>query len=273
MAPDPQPRSPAFDPAFALEGKTALVTGGTRGIGEAIAHELAGAGARVFLTGRNAGEAQAVAEAIEEKGGRASGLAYDAAAANGPADLARRLGRSDGPRGGLEQLDVLVNNAAILRPHSVQKLTEAEFDEIFTVNTKAAFFLSQQLLPLLGKGRGPSVINITAACAHRPMAGIGAYCASKAAAINLTGTLAQEWASRGIRVNALTPGSVATDMILPRDAAKRDAFVKEMAEQNLMKRLGDPREIARAVRFLASDAASYITGQTLVVDGGLLAHG
>lgn len=277
MPPSPRPRSPEADPAFALEGKTALVTGGTRGIGEAIAHELARAGARVLLTGRSAAQAEAVADAIRKSGGQAIGLAYDAADAAGPAGLAERLGSldasPDGLKDGLEHLDVLVNNAAILRPHSVQKLTEAEFDEIFTVNTKAAFFLSQQLLPLLSQGRGPSVVNITAACAHRPMAGIGAYCASKAATINLTGTLAQEWARRGIRVNALTPGSVATDMILPREADARDRFVEEMAEQNLMKRLGDPREIARAVRFLASDAASYITGQTLVVDGGLLAHG
>ena len=103
------------------------------------------------------------------------------------------------------------------------------------------------------------------------MAGLGAYCASKAAMINFTSTLAQEWAKDGIRVNALTPGSVATDMILPKDAAKRAAFEAEMASQNLMGRLAEPEEIARAVRFLASPAASFMTGQTMVVDGGLLA--
>jgi NAD(P)-dependent dehydrogenase (short-subunit alcohol dehydrogenase family) len=103
------------------------------------------------------------------------------------------------------------------------------------------------------------------------MRGLGAYCASKAAMRNFTSTLAQEWAKDGIRVNALTPGSVATDMILPTDPEKRASFEEDMAEQNLMKRLAEPREIARAIRFLASPAASYMTGQTLVVDGGLLA--
>ena len=103
------------------------------------------------------------------------------------------------------------------------------------------------------------------------MAGIGAYCASKAAMINFTRTLAKEWAADGIRVNALTPGTVATDMILPKDPERRAKFVEDIAENNLMKRIGDPMEIAHATRFLASQASSYMTGQTLIVDGGLLA--
>ena len=103
------------------------------------------------------------------------------------------------------------------------------------------------------------------------MRGLGAYCASKAAMINFTSTLAQEWARDGIRVNALTPGSVATEMILPKDPAKRAAFEEDMASQNLLGRLADPMEIARAVRFLASPAAAFMTGQTLIIDGGLLA--
>lgn len=103
------------------------------------------------------------------------------------------------------------------------------------------------------------------------MAGIGAYSASKAAVLNLTRTLAKEWAKDGIRVNALTPGSVATDMILPKDRERRERFIEEMSSLNLMKRLADPIEIARAARFLASEAASFITGQVLIADGGLLA--
>jgi NAD(P)-dependent dehydrogenase (short-subunit alcohol dehydrogenase family) len=103
------------------------------------------------------------------------------------------------------------------------------------------------------------------------MAGIGAYCASKAAVINFTHTLAKEWAADGIRVNALTPGTVATDMILPKDEERRAKFVADIAKDNLMGRMADPTEIARAARFLASGASSYMTGQTLIVDGGLLA--
>jgi NAD(P)-dependent dehydrogenase (short-subunit alcohol dehydrogenase family) len=169
------------------------------------------------------------------------------------------------------KLDILINNAAILRPHSVGKLTEAEFDEIFGINTKAAVFLCKEAHGLLSAATRAAVVNVTAACAHRPTGGLGAYCASKAAMINFTSTLAQEWAQDGIRVNALTPGSVATDMILPRDEEKRAAFESEMGGQNLLGRLADPVEIARAVRFLASPAASFMTGQTMIVDGGLLA--
>ena len=261
------------DDAFSLAGRTALITGSTRGIGRAIAEDFAAAGARVVVTGRALADAEAVADAIRADGGRASAFSYDALQPGAGRALVADLERKG------MRLDILVNNAAILRPHSVGKLSEEEFDEIFTVNTKAALFLCQEAHRLLrpaqnardGASQYAAVINITAACAHRPMRGLGAYCASKAAMINFTSTLAQEWARDGIRVNALTPGSVATEMILPKDPEKRAAFEKDMASQNLLGRLADPIEIARAARFLASPAASFMTGQTLIVDGGLLA--
>jgi len=253
------------DAAFSLAGQVALITGSTRGIGAAIAEEFAAAGASVVVTGRRPSEAQAVADRIQERGGEAQALAYEAAEDSAPRRLADAVGALH------NKLDILVNNAAVLRPHSVGKLTEQEFDEIFGINTRAALFLSQAAHPLLVRSETASIVNVTAACAHRPMRGLGAYCASKAAMLNFTSTLAQEWAKDGIRVNALTPGSVATDMILPKDAERRAAFEEDMASQNLMRRLADPVEIARAVRFLASPAASYMTGQTLIVDGGLLA--
>ncbi len=247
---------------FRLDGKVALVTGGTRGLGEAVARDFAAAGARVIVTGRDAAQAQTVAKSI---GGDAVGYAYEAGGMAGVESLSSVVIREVG------RLDVLVNNAAILKPHKIEKLTEDEFDQLFQVNVKSALFLTKALLPLLAMGKGAAVVNITAAGGHVPMAGIGAYCASKAAVLNLTRTLAKEWAVKNIRVNALTPGSIATDMILPVDPVKREKFVAEMAAMNLMNRLSDPIEIARAVRFLASDAASFITGQTLIADGGFLA--
>lgn len=253
------------DEAFSLVGKIALITGSTRGIGAAIAEEFAAAGAEVIITGRRPSEAEAVAERIQERGGQSQALAYEAGDEGAPQRLADAVGALH------NKLDILINNAAVLRPHSVGKLTEQEFDEIFGINTRAALFLSQATHPLLVRSETAAIVNVTAACAHRPMRGLGAYCASKAAMLNFTSTLAQEWAKDGIRVNALTPGSVATDMILPKAPDKRATFEEDMASQNLMGRLADPLEIARAVRFLASPAASYMTGQTMIVDGGLLA--
>ncbi len=248
--------------AFRLDGKVCLVTGGTRGIGAAIAEDFAAAGARVVLTGRDGERAKAVADRI---GHDAVGIAYDAGAPGAGTALTEWLTREVG------RLDILVNNAAILKPHRIDRLNEAEFDMIFGVNVKAALFLCQALHPLLAAGGAGVIVNITAAGGHVPMAGIGAYCASKAAVINFTHTLAKEWAADGIRVNALTPGTVATDMILPRDEERRAKFVADIAKDNLMGRMADPIEIARAARFLASGASSYMTGQTLIVDGGLLA--
>jgi NAD(P)-dependent dehydrogenase (short-subunit alcohol dehydrogenase family) len=250
------------DAPFRLDDRVCLVTGGTRGIGAAIAHDFADAGALVILTGRDDEQARKVASEI---GRGARGIGYDAAVPGASAVLADWLAQEVG------RLDVLINNAAVLKPHNIVKLTEAEFDLLFQVNVKAAIFLCQGLRPLLAQSPCGAIVTITAAGAHVPMAGIGAYCASKAAMINFTRTLAKEWAADGIRVNALTPGTVATDMILPKDPERRARFEEDIARSNLMGRIGEPVEIARAARFLASSASSYMTGQTLIVDGGLLA--
>lgn len=251
--------------AFRLDGRVALITGSTRGIGAAIARDFAAAGARVLVTGRQQLQADAIAAEIVTAGGAAQGFAYDAVAVGAAQHLADRVREQVGC------LDILVNNAGILKPHRIGRVSEGEFDLLFQVNVKSALFLSKLLQPLLQESSKAAVVNIAAVGAHVPMEGIGVYCASKAAVLNLTRTLAREWSPQGIRVNALTPGSTATDMILPLDPLQREKFITEMAAQNLMKRLADPAEIARAARFLASDAASFITGQVLIADGGLLA--
>jgi NAD(P)-dependent dehydrogenase (short-subunit alcohol dehydrogenase family) len=249
--------------AFRLDGRVALITGGTRGIGAAIARDFAAAGARVLITGRQQIDAEAAAAEIVVAGGAAQGFAYDATTLDAVQHLAGRI------RDAVGRLDILVNNAAILKPHVIERITEAEFDLLFHVNVKSMLFLSKLLHPLLQESANAAVVNITAVGAHAPVDGIGLYCASKAAVVNLTRTLAREWAP--IRVNALTPGSTATDMILPRAQATRETFIAKLSTLNLLKRLAEPLEIARAARFLASDAASYITGQVLIVDGGMLA--
>ena len=250
---------------FELNNCIALITGSSRGIGKAIAKDFAKSGAEVIVTGRTIEAAKVVTDEIRENGGQANPFAYDASNLNGWNELVSYTKQK------YRRLDILVNNAAVLRPHIITKLSEQEFDDIFHINVRSALFLTKGCLTLLEQSKQAAVVNITAAGARRPLVGIGAYCASKAALVNLTRTLAKEWMRKGIRVNALTPGSVATDMILPADPTKRTEFEKNMARENLMNRLAEPIEIARAVRFLASPAASFITGEELVVDGGYLA--
>jgi len=250
---------------FDLNNCIALVTGSSRGIGEAIAKDFAQSGAEVIVTARKLESADRVVAEIREQGAKAKAITYDAAQQGACDALVSYIEKEYG------RLDILVNNAAILRPHLIKKLSEEEFDEIFQVNVRSALFLTKGCLSLLEQSKQAAIVNITAAGARAPLAGIGAYCASKAALVNFSRTLAKEWARKGIRVNSLTPGSVATDMILPTDLKKRKKFEIDMASENLMNRLADPAEIARAVRFLASPAASFITGEELVVDGGYLA--
>ena len=166
---------------------------------------------------------------------------------------------------------MLVNNAGVLKPHHTVKVTEAELDEIIAVNLKGPVFLSQLALPHLEADGGGSIVNISALGAFQPMAGIGAYCAVKAAMVNWTSTMAKEWTDAGVRVNALVPGPVATEMILPRDPDKRAAFVEEMGAKTLVGRLAEPDDLVGAVIFLASDASAFMTGRSLFLDGGMLA--
>jgi 3-oxoacyl-[acyl-carrier protein] reductase len=242
-----------------LNGKTALVTGASRGIGRASALALAQAGAYV-LVHYNSGTAAAdeVVEAIRAAGGRADKVQADMGAADGPHILAARVREIVG-----ERLDVVVANAGIAKELSIQDTTVADFDELFAVNVRAPYFLVQQLLPVLGAGS--SVVLLSSLAAHASVGQLSAYAATKGAIDTLVLHFAAALGERGIRVNAVAPGVVATDMsAFARTDEGRDFTLGLQA----LKRVANAQDIADAVAFLASDDARWITGDTLRVDGG-----
>ena len=250
---------------FDLRGRSAIVTGGSRGIGSAVARGLAEAGASVVVAARNQMLCDEVAAEIQAAGGRAIGASFDLASPETFEPLVASAVEAFG------KLDILVNNGAILKPHFIEKVTADELSLLHDTNVRGPVLLSRCALPKLEESGKGVIVNVGAVAGHRPMKGLGAYGASKAALLSWTQVMAQEWTPRGVRVNGLTPGSVATDMILPADPEKRAAFVAEMAEQNLFGRIAEPQEMVGPVLFLASDASSFMTGQVLVVDGGLMA--
>jgi NAD(P)-dependent dehydrogenase (short-subunit alcohol dehydrogenase family) len=247
-----------------LDDRVAIVTGGARGIGRALSSGLADAGASVVVTSRSLDICEEHAAAIERTGGTALAVAADIAHHDDRERLVETTVATYG------RLDIVVNNAGLLRPHHTVKVTEAELDELLAVNLKGPVFLSQLALPHLAASGGGSIVNVSALGAFQPMAGIGAYCAVKAAMVNWTSTMAKEWAEHRVRVNTLVPGPVATEMILPRDPAARDAFVAQMSQQTLVGRLAEPEDLVGAVLFLATDASAFMTGRSLFLDGGML---
>jgi NAD(P)-dependent dehydrogenase (short-subunit alcohol dehydrogenase family) len=240
-------------------GKTALVTGASRGIGRAAALALADAGAQVIVHyGRNADEAEAVVAQIRAAGGRAQAIGADLASPEGPADLARQVRAIAG-----ERLDILVANAGIAKAASIEDTTIEDFDALFAVNVRAPFFLVQQLLPTLREGS--SVTFTSSLAAHAAVGSLSAYAATKGAVDTLVKHFAAVLGPRGIRVNAVAPGVVATDMSsFAKTEEGRDATTSMQA----LKRIAQPEDIAGAIAFLASDAARWVSGDTLRVDGG-----
>jgi 3-oxoacyl-[acyl-carrier protein] reductase len=242
-----------------LSGKTALVTGASRGIGRASALALAKAGAQVLVHyNRGAAEAAMVVNEIRAAGGRADAAAADLASAEGPHSLAAEVRRIVGDR-----LDILVANAGISKAATIEDTTVEDFDKLFAVNVRAPFFLVQQLLPLLGSGS--SVILISSLGAHAAVGALSAYSATKGAVNTLAKHFAFVLGARGIRVNAVAPGVVETDM---SNFTKTDAGRDLALGMQALKRLAQPDDIGGVVAFLASDDARWITGDTIRVDGG-----
>jgi 3-oxoacyl-[acyl-carrier protein] reductase len=242
-----------------LIGKTALVTGASRGIGRATALALAKAGAQVIVHYGNAQkEADAVVKEIIAAGGRAQKVSADLSKPHGAHELAKQVRGIVGDR-----LDILVANAGISKAASIEELTVDDFDQLFAVNVRAPYFLVQQLLPTLCKG---STIIFTSSLVARAVAGtLSAYAATKGAIDTLVKHFAATLGERGIRVNAVAPGVVDTDM---SNFTKTDEGRDRALSMQALKRLATPEDIAGAMVFLASDDARWITGDTLRVDGG-----
>jgi 3-oxoacyl-[acyl-carrier protein] reductase len=242
-----------------LNGKTALVTGASRGIGRSAALALAEAGAEVLVHyGRSATEAEAVVSGIHAAGGQAQAVGADLAAPDGPMDLARQVRAITG-----ERLDILIANAGIAKTVSLEETTIADFDALFAVNVRAPFFLVQQLLPVLKEGS--SVVFTSSLAAHAAVGELAAYAATKGAIDTLVKHFAAALGPRGIRVNAVAPGVVATEM---SSFAKTDEGRDATEAMQALKRVAQPEDISGAIVFLASDAAHWVTGDTLRVDGG-----
>jgi len=242
-----------------LTGKTALVTGASRGIGRASALALARQGAEVLVhysSGEK--EAEAVVAEIRAAGGKAQKVSADLRAADGPQTLAKQVREIVG-----ERLDVLVANAGISKAASIEDTTVEDFDNQFAVNVRAPYFLVQQLLPVLGEGS--SVVLLSSLAAHSAVGALSAYAATKGAVDTLVKHFASALGERGIRVNAVAPGVVATDM---SNFTKTDAGREVTLGMQALKRIAQPDDIAGAVAFLASDNARWVTGDTLHVDGG-----
>ena len=240
-------------------GKTALVTGASRGIGRAAALALAKSGAQVLIHyGRGAKEAKSVVEEIRAAGGKAEAVGADLSTPNGPHELAKKVRVIVGDR-----LDILVANAGTSTSATIEETTIADFDAQFAVNVRAPFFLVQQLLPILGDRS--SIVFTSSLAARAAVGNLSAYAATKGAIDTLVVHFAALLGPRGIRVNAVAPGVVQTDM---SSFTKTDAGRDYTLGMQSLKRLAQPDDIGGAIAFLASDAARWITGDTLRVDGG-----
>jgi NAD(P)-dependent dehydrogenase (short-subunit alcohol dehydrogenase family) len=242
-----------------LTGKTALVTGGSRGIGRASALALAKAGAQVLVHyGSNEKAADAVVAEIRAAGGHAEKVAADLLAPDGPHRLAKRVRAIIGDR-----LDILVANAGIWKAASIEDTTIEDFDDLFAVNVRAPYFLVQQLLPAMCKGS--SIVLLSSLAARTSVGTMSAYAATKGAVDTLVRYFASALGARGVRVNAIAPGVVETDL---SNFTKTDAGREAALGMQALQRVAQPDDIGGAVVFLASDAARWITGDTLRVDGG-----
>jgi NAD(P)-dependent dehydrogenase (short-subunit alcohol dehydrogenase family) len=246
-------------------GKVALITGGTSGIGKETALQLAKAGAKVVVAGRRPAEGNAVAAEIQAAGGEAVFVQTDVTMEDQVKHLVDETVRHFG------RLDIAFNNAGIEQLGPITDVTEADYRKVFDINVLGIFLSQKYEIPAMLKSGGGSIINTSSIVGHVAMPGASIYIASKHAVEGITKTTALEMAGQGIRVNAVAPGAIATEMI-DRFAGEEGSENRQwLAAQHPMGRLGQSKEIAAAVLYLASEAASFTTGISLPVDGGYLA--
>ncbi|GIK37356.1 MAG: short-chain dehydrogenase [Chloroflexota bacterium] len=251
-----------------LQGQVAIVTGGSAGIGRATAKLFAAEGARVVIAARRSEKIGSVAGEIVKEGGECMAV---------PADVAKRqqvehLVQVTLARYG--RIDILLNNAGVLPlPVVLAEMAETEWDEVFTINTKSIYYTVRSVWPAMVEQGGGVIVNTASVVAFRGTAGLAAYCATKAAIVMLTKSLALEGAPLGIRVNCVCPGFIDTPMNkwLGSLQPDQEVWLKDMLERIPLHRAGNPEEIARASLFLASADSSYMTGQSVILDGGVLA--
>lgn len=255
-------------PRFSLQGKVAVITGGSRGIGEATAIEFAKAGADVVVASRKLAELERVAAEIKKLGRKAMAVETHVGRMEQLQPLVDKAVAAFGT------IDILVNNGGTSVASPAMEFTEKAWDAVMNLNLKGLFFLSQAAAKVMKDHGGGKIINVASTSGFNPEVPTCAYSVSKAGVIMATKCMAVEWAKHNIRVNAIAPGPIDTQLF----NAKFAIVSKTEAEQQLgairdrvpLARVGQPREIADVMVFLASDASSYITGQTVLVDGGLL---
>lgn len=246
--------------SLTLEGKSCLVTGGSRGIGRSIALKLADFGADVAITyARSADAAEAVKKEIEAKGRKAKALQADAVNYDRAEEVINEIVEDWG------KLDVIVNNAGITKDNLILRMTEEQWDDVITTNLKSIFNYSKAAAKPMMRNRGGSIVNISSVVGISGNAGQSNYAASKAGIIGFTKSYAKELASRNIRANVIAPGYILTDMTGELDEKVLDGIKAETP----LGRAGDADEVADAVVFLSSDMSSYITGEVIRVDGGM----